>query len=656
MSDIAGNNHQNKIFPRNLTAKAAHLVKGNPMNSRPEDSVENCYPGLEFDQRNIEKVFFPGLSFEFHRENSFDPLARADLNLVYLQPVLREVKFSAVLKATDTVYPQTPDNAKIFIWRIEAPELGLDLDTSGNSGQSNESGLSWWAFVREIPSGVALKILVAPATTFENKKLFAKALDGFNNTGKEIVERDEKGKLLWGALYGNRTMMIDADTGVINTTTIEPGDLTRSLCNPWQYDFRDCKCYYWAANKPDMVSNIDGSVEFLDFLRKDRNHFPPAPATTEAGWLGQEITHVDMISNWQQLPVVLNDREVNYTVLDVIDSLRGLAPVEHALCVEYLYTYYSMDTSKVKAAADEVLRIAIDEMRHFRWVNDMLSILKVNPVVDRAKNYGSAFNGKLFSLEQMTRERLAWFLDVERPSQSINVPGQIDGMYVRLHDKIDNNRDVFPKAEKLMEIIKLIIDEGDGHYHRYEQIENTLNQFWNSGESFLYPLNYDPPTPIEKIYQEISNKAYLLLLAGLQISFSVGESSSGQIIQFAIRSMHMMDKFNKLLAITGKLPDFEMPPLWIFESPDLVEIINEVKRQIKALQEKLKSIEPIIADPTKHAMLGYTAQHFELQGMATETLSNQLDTLDQMSDALEKLKPISNQPGAKEMPAHIKPE
>ena len=88
MSDTAGNNPNNKIFPRNLTAKAAYLVKGNPMNSRPEDSVENCYPGLEFDQRNIEKVFFPGLSFEFHRENSFDPLARAELNLVYLQPVL----------------------------------------------------------------------------------------------------------------------------------------------------------------------------------------------------------------------------------------------------------------------------------------------------------------------------------------------------------------------------------------------------------------------------------------------------------------------------------------------------------------------------------------------------------------------------------------
>src|SRR5918995_1044265 len=58
-----------KVFPRNLTARADFLVTGNPANTRPESGVDNCYPGLEFDQRNVDKAFFPGLIFEFHRSD-----------------------------------------------------------------------------------------------------------------------------------------------------------------------------------------------------------------------------------------------------------------------------------------------------------------------------------------------------------------------------------------------------------------------------------------------------------------------------------------------------------------------------------------------------------------------------------------------------------
>src|SRR5919202_495522 len=54
-----------KIFPRNLTAKASRQVVGNPVNTRLESGVGNCYPGLEFDQRNLDRRFFPGLVFEF---------------------------------------------------------------------------------------------------------------------------------------------------------------------------------------------------------------------------------------------------------------------------------------------------------------------------------------------------------------------------------------------------------------------------------------------------------------------------------------------------------------------------------------------------------------------------------------------------------------
>ena len=54
---------EGKIFPRNLTARADYLVRGNPSNTRLESGVDNCYPGLEFDQRNLDKAFFSWFNF-----------------------------------------------------------------------------------------------------------------------------------------------------------------------------------------------------------------------------------------------------------------------------------------------------------------------------------------------------------------------------------------------------------------------------------------------------------------------------------------------------------------------------------------------------------------------------------------------------------------
>src|SRR3954469_7836135 len=73
-----------KIFPRNLTAQAAYLVPGNPVVTRPEDAVANCFPGLEMDVRNLDRRFFPGLVFDFVEDG-----ARLMYVDVYEDPDLR---------------------------------------------------------------------------------------------------------------------------------------------------------------------------------------------------------------------------------------------------------------------------------------------------------------------------------------------------------------------------------------------------------------------------------------------------------------------------------------------------------------------------------------------------------------------------------------
>ncbi|MBH8561088.1 hypothetical protein I8748_02640 [Nostoc sp. CENA67] len=57
-------------------------------------------------------------------------------------------------------------------------------------------------------------------------------------------------------LNGWRRVFIDSQSGVIKQV-YRPGELTQSLCSPWQHDFRDCACFYWASNHPDIVLGED---------------------------------------------------------------------------------------------------------------------------------------------------------------------------------------------------------------------------------------------------------------------------------------------------------------------------------------------------------------------------------------------------------------
>src|SRR5882757_8129646 len=61
-----------KLLPRNVAAlrpgqnaaAGAQLVVGNSVSTRLESAIGNCFPGLEFDARNLERRFFPFLEME----------------------------------------------------------------------------------------------------------------------------------------------------------------------------------------------------------------------------------------------------------------------------------------------------------------------------------------------------------------------------------------------------------------------------------------------------------------------------------------------------------------------------------------------------------------------------------------------------------------
>jgi len=129
-----------KIFPRNLTARADYIVAGNPTNSRPEAGVDNCYPGLEFDQRNLDQRFFPGLTFYYHRGDG--------ARLIALQ--LTQNQKASGLLAADILDPP------VYLWGMVGRHLVQESGPSTVSFQG-QNGMEVWRRVHDLlPGPVAI--------------------------------------------------------------------------------------------------------------------------------------------------------------------------------------------------------------------------------------------------------------------------------------------------------------------------------------------------------------------------------------------------------------------------------------------------------------------------------------------------------------------
>src|SRR5262249_10603503 len=133
--------------------------------------------------------------------------------------------------------------------------------------------------------------------------------------------------------------------GVIDPALMQPGEITANLCSPWQWDFADCYCYYWASSKPDIVVGLSGDAQVLNFQRDRNARERSKPAAGEKKWQEGNITEAAMITGWEDLPIVTYDREGvvprvpqwplikdRMTIDEIASELTQLAELEHALC------------------------------------------------------------------------------------------------------------------------------------------------------------------------------------------------------------------------------------------------------------------------------------------------------------------------------------
>ena len=610
-----------KLLPRNLTARAAYVVAGNPINTRPESGVDNSHPGLEYDQRMMSRSFFPGLVFDFQYG--------LGAKLVAVRPEL----FAHPVELAPADLSDEPEGA-LWLWYIGG-RFGLEPDAHRMRDLYGQGGYDVVRAVTDLEDDTIVVIvgrqpehLEAPsAKQFLHRFLdparlirdFKSALAG-DGLKASTVLRDDKGAVQVAVLVGPRAKYLTSE-GVIDPALTPVGHLTQSLCSPWQWDFADCGCYYWAGSKPDIVKPprdpaAAGEAENLtdeqrlNFQRR-RWHLPRLrPATTPEDWHDDEMSQPDMVQHWESLPFVLDERETDvYTpqawpVIDdpwdrdrVIEELLVVATAEHAVCCEYLYACYSLKAPpipaarryaqsplnlppdlvdedverRVFAAAHEIFMMAVDEMRHLRWANEAIMMLGGRPTLDRADIIGRHKDQARipFKLAPLTRQQLDDFISIEKPSPFFRDPDptSLDGIYTHMLISIWNRPQDYPEPGlrlKLLQLIKLIVDEGLGHYERFVKVKQTLDGL---DEADFLAVKTPPERaadPFLSDLQDLADGYYDTLLRGVCLTLEQQNAGRGVVLEQARRSMYNLHDTANRLARSGHGVLFTLPA-WLTE-------------------------------------------------------------------------------------------
>jgi hypothetical protein len=529
--------------PLNKAAKGedpvyAEPILGNPVSTLMESGVGNCFPGLEFDLRQLDVRFFPGLVFEFPGVTPAGPDGTQGARLVYADP------------AGD---PIIADH-----FTADGPEwiTALKRQFAGPEGSALGDGTWYLHFVEQGGKRImlydyALYQNTAVMTPYEGETVWwiIRLIEAEKPLTIGLTQRAADGSPMGVpvVLTGRRRQYL-TDEGMIDPV-YHPGELTSSMCSPWTHDFRDCACHYWASNHPDVVlGEVDDpqqmvanrtdkddaaqAVTFIDWMRRRHEPLKDVSALTTLPMARPDrYDPYEINLHWEQLDFVLQGQEVEatpvvpkmlrltrYKTLEdmVADLSEQLAGMELTLALEYLYAYYSLREpdevtaeqekawpglrEDLRAARQLILSVALSEMTHLRWVNQVLWLVHkafprlgtYRPCLTPAKTISEPDPGNPDAektrgqrLCRATQDVLQGFVEVERPD------GVLDTEYVNLVGLLRDSKEPYP--EGLFQLAVRIDSDGMQHYQKFRDVKRFLEPYAAQEALYLRPISVGDP-------------------------------------------------------------------------------------------------------------------------------------------------------------------
>jgi hypothetical protein len=517
-----------RIFPRNLTARAAYQVLGNPDSTRPEDAVGNCYPGLEADLRNLDRRFFPGLVFNF--------VARPDTDAPYTD----HLRYGALLAYTDPwgdidLQPDTVAGLKKEDRDVIEPLANaLQAALAGEDGRKLATGNWYIDTIEQKGRRLSMMQVLPDGKVAGLDGLFVWRLVRGLERGPVTITLKRRDQCVEPiVLHGWRRIFTDDGTGVISGA-YQPGELTQALCSPWQHDFRDCSCHYWPANRPDIVhlpipegapvlpdreaADPVRATMFVDWMRADRDpEFAAATLNAMPVNRPYQMDYYQINQAWQQLSIVLDNTEIGSRFVppgpdtaepyrspgELAKALREIAPIEMTLAIEYLYARFSLLTPgetnptpwpdlgrHVRFVRHMLMLTAASEMQHMRWTNQLLWSLKEAGLVkdyapvlkpsERVPNgHGTTRPRELRRLEEAA---LHDFIIVEAPHEAL------EANYARTVVTLRGAG--YPPH--LHELASRLANDGMQHYNRLRDVKGVLALYKKAVPPYPYLRQIEP--------------------------------------------------------------------------------------------------------------------------------------------------------------------
>jgi hypothetical protein len=263
------------LTPKNLSAQISYEAKGNPICSRPVTSVANCCPGLEVDFRAVWRRMFRGIELREHDnlvvnvdKNCDAVVGRFKGSKLKPSHLRGHRLLRVVLPGGDALLMMTP------MWGPASSDMEGKILLTTSKNPSGLAPLEWSnALARVLPhKGVRLRCDFTAEPAEEQQP--------WSDDPKNYV-----------SFHCEVRPFFEGDTAVISTELAEPGELTQGLCSPWQNDFRECSCYYWASARPDYV-NVE-----------------PAPSGLSAGdnWMQKQRTGSYVADDYGDIRLMMYD-------------------------------------------------------------------------------------------------------------------------------------------------------------------------------------------------------------------------------------------------------------------------------------------------------------------------------------------------------------
>jgi hypothetical protein len=261
---------QTAFSPRNLSAQMQYHGRGNPPVSHPRSAISNCFPGLEFDCRAVWRRMFEGIVISENNNYVTEAEDSALGHLVGRRLLKVEGRALSVLTqgpiipGRDPVTLTTGDNPDAVAFMEWSNSIALLLAHQGAEVECE--------FTRD----EAIKEVLPGNKDVPTSKLRLRL--------RRIFEQNAAGESL----------------PVVAEVLASPGELSQGLCSPWQNDYRECACYYWAASRPDYVNVVpadDGTSRGDNWMQRE-NTGTYLPDTRDGD---ANLSYDDLFKDWQKL-------------------------------------------------------------------------------------------------------------------------------------------------------------------------------------------------------------------------------------------------------------------------------------------------------------------------------------------------------------------